>query len=414
MTCAKQFMPSMMSSRDGVRFSPLLFCVLWAFSFIPSVLAIWSTKCSVNITESATCEQDFVQRKGHTLTQLNATTHLILGGDFIKTYRTERGPNISRIAAYDASNSAWIDISIGGQAPESRTHHTAVLLGDKIVVYGGRLSSAGAPVRDVTLLDTTSWQWIPSSDYVLDNVAAPPPLDTHASVVMGSTMYVVGGSSPDRVVSWCGTCEYTNDVYAFTKLEEMPEGLPAYSWSQLDSPSLIRLPVRKGHSLLARPQSNQIVVFGGMGYNTQRPTDFQGDVEFYQDTWTFDVSSFVWTHVNATGPLPPRRMGHVAEMHDGRMYIHGGFHLLKEGPRYTARTYRDEALTLLDDLWQFNFDTKSWTLTSPSGGSTPLARSWHASALYAPGSGSSSSVELHIIGGMVQKACPDSTSPCPS
>ena len=225
---------------------------------------------------------------------------------------------MSRVAAYNAEDSSWIELSVKGDIPGARAHHTAVLLGDKIILFGGMVvNRGGEPALELRILDTVSWRWLSPSEYLIDDVAGPPHLDSHGTVAMGSKMYVVAGSSPNRVVDWCGHCEYTNDVYAFEEDGEIPGGLPAYSWSNLDSPSLERLPVRKGHSVVGRPLADQLIVFGGMGYNTQRPTPFQGDVEFYQDIWAFNVNSYIWTEIkpaSKSAPLPPRRMGHAAQI----------------------------------------------------------------------------------------------------
>ena len=56
---------------------------------------------------------------------------------------------------------------------------------------------------------------------------------------------------------------------------------------------------------------------------------------FFNDTWSFDISTRKWTELQCTGHVPTPRRGHAASLVNGVMYVFGG---------YTA----DE--TTLDDL----------------------------------------------------------------
>ena len=45
---------------------------------------------------------------------------------------------------------------------------------------------------------------------------------------------------------------------------------------------------------------------------------------FYNDTWSFDISTRKWTELRCTGCIPSPRRGHVAAVVDDVMYVFGG------------------------------------------------------------------------------------------
>ena len=50
-------------------------------------------------------------------------------------------------------------------------------------------------------------------------------------------------------------------------------------------------------------------------------TDYRN---YYNDTWSFDISTRKWTKLECTGSIPPARGGHAAVLVDDFMYVFGG------------------------------------------------------------------------------------------
>ena len=50
-----------------------------------------------------------------------------------------------------------------------------------------------------------------------------------------------------------------------------------------------------------------------------------GGGHFYNDTWSFDISTRKWTELQCTGSIPSPRAGHAAVLVDGIMYVFGGY-----------------------------------------------------------------------------------------
>ena len=65
-------------------------------------------------------------------------------------------------------------------------------------------------------------------------------------------------------------------------------------------------------------------------------------LDFFNDTWSFDISTRKWTELQCTGSIPSPRGGHSAVLVDDFMYVFGG---------YTGKT-------CLDDLYALQLSSK--------------------------------------------------------
>ena len=62
-----------------------------------------------------------------------------------------------------------------------------------------------------------------------------------------------------------------------------------------------------------------------------------GDQRYYNDTWSFDVSTRKWTELQCTGSIPSPRARHAVVLVDDVMYVFGGF---------TGKSYLDDLIAL--------------------------------------------------------------------
>ena len=90
--------------------------------------------------------------------------------------------------------------------------------------------------------------------------------------------------------------------------------------------------------LLVSP-SPLIIIFCRFGGRGERE-------HFFNDTWSFDISTRKWTEIRCTGPIPSLRIGHAAVLVDNVMYVFGG---------------RDPDGTRLGDLTAFDLSSKLLT-----------------------------------------------------
>ncbi|MBI2448145.1 hypothetical protein HYV44_01095, partial [Candidatus Microgenomates bacterium] len=85
------------------------------------------------------------------------------------------------------------------------------------------------------------------------------------------------------------------------------------------------------------------------------------------DLWKFNVSTRSWSQITTSGGPPAARDGSSMIWHptNGKLYLFGGY---KDPP------------AVLNDLWEFNITTSTWTQLSPTGG--PPATRYYQSAVW--------------------------------
>jgi hypothetical protein len=81
----------------------------------------------------------------------------------------------------------------------------------------------------------------------------------------------------------------------------------------------------------SRSLSTLVIIFCRFGGCSQSQ---QG---YYNDTWSFDISTRKWTELQCTGSIPSPRRNHAAVLVDGVMYVFGG---------YTGKDHSDELIAL--------------------------------------------------------------------
>ena len=133
------------------------------------------------------------------------------------------------------------------------------------------------------------------------------------------------------------------------------------TWTELHPEGSLPAP-RTLHAMTYDPDTNRLIMFGGLAYNAGA-----------NDTQAYDPSANTWTNVHASGTLPSARWAHsmAYDPSTHRLIMFGG----SSGPPYP----------LLNDTWVYNTTTNTWTELSPSG-VLPPARGAQAMA-YDPSSG---------------------------
>lgn len=121
---------------------------------------------------------------------------------------------------------------------------------------------------------------------------------------------------------------------------------------------------RTGHTVVTYGTS--LYVFGGTDRRRRQ-----------QDLFQYDIEHSSWSIVNALGPLPPRRSGALGVVYGAKMYIFGGY----DG--------RDG--NYFNDLYYFNFETRSWSEMPCRPGERPEARTDHIMVLH--------DAKIYIYGG---------------
>eukprot|EP00944_MAST-04C_sp_MAST-4C-sp1_P000588 g588.t1 len=204
---------------------------------------------------------------------------IIFGGD--------GGQNYNDVWALSAST--WTKLETNGIKPSVRSSHSAVSYNEKMIVFGG--SNYGVYAKnEVWVFDLTAYTW----ENVTTSPTKPSARTSHSSVVHGDQMVMFGGADAGAV---------RNDVWTLN--------LTSYNWASLTT-SATKPSVRYGHSCILA--SGMMVLFGG-----------RWDNSFGNDIWTLNLTSYVWTERTKTGKKPSARYSHSSIFYDSKMILYGGY-----------------------------------------------------------------------------------------
>lgn len=120
---------------------------------------------------------------------------------------------------------------------------------------------------------------------------------------------------------------------------------------------------RSSHSICLI--GNKVYIYGGE-ITPREPVD--GDVH------VVDITTGKYERVHGKGDVPEPRVGHVAGVINGNIYVFGG----RGGPSMTP-------LEEAGAVYRFSPSTSTWTKLTPSSATYPCARSYHAATTTSSG-----------------------------
>lgn len=213
---------------------------------------------------------------------------ILLGGGDGENY-------LNDVHLFDLDTMHWKTLYTAGNSPSPRSRHTATLVNNTLVVFGGGGGDGTHIFNDIYTLDLTTMLWNKP------NVKGTPPTQRwgHTSSYANPYIYIFGGYDGTKML---------NDVHMLN-IETM-------SW---ETPKNIRNDSgpspRAGHAscLVTVGKELKILVFGGG----------DGDLVF-NDTYLFDIESLTWFRPNIRGYLPAARCAHTCNVKDGKIFVFGG------------------------------------------------------------------------------------------
>eukprot|EP01035_Chromulina_nebulosa_P018310 gene18310-23996_t len=311
------------------------------------------------------------KRSGHSLTVVADNCYLFGGNDF----RRPAGPNNELYKLDISSNDVyWTKIENNGRIPEPRSHHTAVLYNNKIIIFGG-FRSSNIRYNDIWILDISNDEWSqphpgitetrPDGEVVFKRnwTDCPLPRGSHTATIIGNLMYVFGGYGGsgyarrdfnDTIVLDLETWEWKN-LDCKGEIPEARSGHQAVSihenlyviggWNSMEQFSNVYIlnttdnvwtkPALQGDfgpprwnfsavSVFAVPYW-KIFVFGGNSGNLNEDVNPQG--EYLNDVCVLETGSKTWTRPNVLGTIPTPRgeTPAVYESKGSRLITFGGW-----------------------------------------------------------------------------------------
>jgi len=249
---------------------------------------------------------------------------------------------------------AWQPAELDSVFPVARSGHSAVLIGDRMVVFGGhgqlipqegRYDGGGegpttkyGNTNDVCMISLQNFkaEWLqPSMQMRIKNRVG------HQAVNVEGDMYVFGG--------WAGkTDKYLNFGFLFDMKSQ--QLMVEDTAGKKEKPK-----GRRDHTLTLL--NGKIYLFGGWNC-----------VESYNDLWTLDFKNkWRWSQVNMVGNIPGPRRGHSATAIGTKLYIFGGIY------GYTR---------FFNELYCLDTKTMEWQIPEVTG-NPPSPRAWHSACALA-------------------------------
>lgn len=163
----------------------------------------------------------------------------------------------------------WNTFVTTSQGPGPRDSHSAVLVGHRMIVFGG--TNGSKKVNDLHVLDLGTKEWIRPEC----KGTPPSPRESHTATLVGDDKMVIFGGSGE------GEANYLNDLHVLD--------LKNMRWTSPDVRGDVPVP-RDSHSALAI--GNKLFVYGG-----DRGDRYHGDVDM------LDMDTLTWSKVWAS-PYP--------------------------------------------------------------------------------------------------------------
>ncbi|XP_024889216.1 leucine-zipper-like transcriptional regulator 1 [Temnothorax curvispinosus] len=277
------------------------------------------------------------RRSKHTIVAYKDAIY-VFGGDNGKSM-------LNDLLRFDVKEKSWGRAFATGTPPAPRYHHSAVVHGASMFVFGGytgdiHSNSNLSNKNDLFEYRFLSAQWI---EWKFIGVT-PVPRSAHGAAVYDNKLWIFAGYDGNARLNDMWTISLAaNDFKAWEKVTQVGEC----------PPTCCNFPVT-----VAR---ESMFVFSGQ--SGAKTTNSLFEFHFKERRWT-RIST---EHILRGAPPPPaRRYGHTMVSFDRHLYVFGGA--------------ADSALS--NDLHCYDLDTQTWNVILPSTDSqVPPGRLFHASAI---------------------------------
>lgn len=225
----------------------------------------------------------------------------------------------------------WEEVKVIAPLPPRRCNHSAEMIDNKLVIYGGQDISEGV-LDDLWILNLNleytleeKWTKIPCGP------ESPGPLCRHSSVAYKGKKYILGGT--DLFEEKPFLFSYDPTTNAWESFETIFKGLDSHT-------SVV--------------YKDSMIVFGG--YQQGSHTNHLS---------LYDFTTNAWQTIRSPNPPEPRA-DHTSIIHKDSLYIHGG-------------TLED--LEPSTDLWRFDLTSSTWQELQTTG-TCPGPLSGHTACLF--------------------------------
>lgn len=184
---------------------------------------------------------------------------------------------------------------VTGKKPKGREGHSAGVIDNQMIIYGGK--GQGALYSDIFSLNLLTFEW----KELEQHGALPGPRESMSSSVIGSTLFVFGGNVCTDSLE---EDEYTNDLYSIAIKNSSAQCKKLTSNGNLP-------PKRLSHSM-SNLNNHFLILCGGESYG-----------KTLNDVWVFCLESKTWKEIQPSNQLRGR-MTHICYSYKDTLIVFGG------------------------------------------------------------------------------------------
>lgn len=219
------------------------------------------------------------ERSGHTAV-VYGNSMFVFGGHVYVAKKT------NELLEYKFEEQKWYKVEQFGKIPEPRTDHTALVYGDKMIVFGG---------YDVRLLENDLFEY--NFEYrcwnAIESKGQKPSLRyAHSATLFHRVMYIFAGFDTF----------FCNDLYKYD--------IESRTWTLVQKECPIISPRSRHTAVTLR---DKMIVFGG-----------KGRCEHSNSCFELDYYTLKWKELKCEGIPPCGKWCHSAVLADNTMYVFGG------------------------------------------------------------------------------------------
>jgi len=237
---------------------------------------------------------------------------------------------------YDLSDNTWTNMNPSGDIPSLRAGCAMAYLGeddDRVLLFGGFNDDNGL-LNDTWVYDLSENAWTEMN-----------PAGDIPSVRLGHAMVFI---DLDQTLLFGGFNYFTNEYFNDTYIYDLSEN----TWYQQNPGT--KPDGRYDHGM-AYFGWDKVILFGGYAYNDEYGAEMESD-----STWIYSINSATWTNMEPTGTIPTPRTEHaMAYVGGDRALMFGGF----------LSTFT------MNDTWIYDFSDNTWI--EDINTSEPVARRSH-------------------------------------
>ncbi len=289
----------------------------------------------------------FSNRSAHQVVEMNGELYLIGGGD---------GSSKNDIWKSIDQGKSWTQVETTGDIFSPRHKHQVVAKGDSLYVIGG--NAGGVYKNDIWKSDNQGETWTKISD---DSNTPFAPRDAHQVVVIGDTMYLIGG--------WTSNSGISNDIWQSTD---------GKSWTQVPKPD-------DTNSIFSARYAHQVVTINDVMYLIGG-TDGSNALN---DIWKSENRGETWAPVTAsptgtiTATIFTPRYNHQVVVMSSTMYVIGGY---DDSNRF-------------NDVWESTDQGVTWKDISADANSNTVFTPREGHQVVVVGDGDGDNATMLVIGG---------------